>query len=51
MLVLSRCYCDGPDPYCCNVDDAGARQQYDNVYGQQAFAFVKKRTNAMKTTA
>jgi acetylxylan esterase len=33
-------YCDAPDPYCCNGNDANAHQQYGNKYGQAALKFI-----------
>ncbi|RDL38762.1 putative acetyl xylan esterase (Axe1) [Venustampulla echinocandica] len=39
-------YCDSPDPYCCNGNDANAHQQYGNKYGQQALAFIKSKITA-----
>ncbi|KAH6662343.1 acetyl xylan esterase II precursor, partial [Halenospora varia] len=33
-------YCDSPDPYCCNGNDANAHQQYGNKYGQAALTFI-----------
>ncbi|POS69709.1 acetylxylan esterase [Diaporthe helianthi] len=34
-------YCDGPDPYCCNGNNAATHNNYGSVYGSQALAFVK----------
>lgn len=41
-----KSYCDSPDPYCCNGNDANAHQQYGNKYGQQALAFIKSKITA-----
>ncbi|KAG4428172.1 carbohydrate esterase [Cadophora sp. M221] len=39
-------YCDSPDPYCCNGNDANAHQQYGNKYGQAALTFIKSKLTA-----
>ncbi|KAL0945273.1 hypothetical protein HGRIS_000784 [Hohenbuehelia grisea] len=39
-------YCDSPDPYCCNGNDANAHQQYANKYGSNALTFIKNKVNA-----
>ncbi|GIZ37994.1 hypothetical protein CKM354_000142100 [Cercospora kikuchii] len=38
-----RSYCDAPDPYCCNGNNAATHQAYGQVYGQQALQFVKSK--------
>ncbi|CAI6078836.1 unnamed protein product [Clonostachys chloroleuca] len=40
---LVKSYCDAADPYCCNGNDANHHQQYVNIYGQQALAFIKSK--------
>ncbi|VUC21182.1 unnamed protein product [Clonostachys rosea] len=40
---LIQSYCDAADPYCCNGNDANHHQQYVNIYGQQALAFIKSK--------
>jgi acetylxylan esterase len=40
---LIQSYCDAPDPYCCNGNDANSHQQYVNKYGQQALTFIKSK--------
>ncbi|KAF9052083.1 Acetylxylan esterase At 0.90 angstrom resolution [Panaeolus papilionaceus] len=39
-------YCDSPDPYCCNGNDANAHQQYGNKYGQAALSFIRSKVSA-----
>lgn len=39
-------YCDSADPYCCTGNDANHHQQYGNLYGQQALAFVKSKLSS-----
>ncbi|KAL2168935.1 hypothetical protein VTG60DRAFT_6705 [Thermothelomyces hinnuleus] len=41
-----KSYCDAQDPYCCNGNDANHHQQYVNIYGQQALAFIKSKLGA-----
>lgn len=38
-----KSYCDGPDPYCCNGNNAQTHNQYAQVYGSQAVAFVNSK--------
>jgi acetylxylan esterase len=40
---LIQSYCDSPDPYCCNGNNANHHQQYVNIYGQQALNFIKSK--------
>lgn len=39
-------YCDSPDPYCCNGNDANHHQQYGNLYMDQILEFVNARLSA-----
>ncbi|KAL7946388.1 family 5 carbohydrate esterase [Trichoderma barbatum] len=39
-------YCDGPDPYCCNGNDASVHQGYGQKYGQQALAFINSKLSS-----
>ncbi|KAK6352960.1 hypothetical protein TWF696_004951 [Orbilia brochopaga] len=39
-------YCDAPDPYCCNGNNAQVHQGYGQTYGQQALAFVRSKLNS-----
>ncbi|KAL0945263.1 hypothetical protein HGRIS_000774 [Hohenbuehelia grisea] len=39
-------YCDSPDPYCCNGNDANAHQQYTSQYGSNALTFIKNKVDA-----
>ncbi|KAL4959226.1 cutinase [Aspergillus stella-maris] len=34
-------YCDSPDPYCCNGNDAATHQGYGSEYGSDALQFVQ----------
>ncbi|CEL11597.1 Putative Acetylxylan esterase [Aspergillus calidoustus] len=34
-------YCDGPDPYCCNGNNAATHNGYGGVYGQAALQFIR----------
>ena len=43
---IIQSYCDAADPYCCNGNDANAHQQYVNIYGGQALAFIKSKLTA-----
>ncbi|PGH17892.1 hypothetical protein AJ79_00791 [Helicocarpus griseus UAMH5409] len=36
-------YCDSPDPYCSNGNNAQTHQSYVSVYGQQALEFVNSK--------
>ncbi|PGH01951.1 hypothetical protein AJ80_08933 [Polytolypa hystricis UAMH7299] len=36
-------YCDAPDPYCSNGNNARIDQSYGQVYGQQALDFVNSK--------
>ncbi|KAK2806344.1 hypothetical protein FQN51_007388 [Onygenales sp. PD_10] len=36
-------YCDQPDPYCSNGNNAQVHQGYGQVYGQQALEFVNSK--------
>ncbi|KAI1644818.1 carbohydrate esterase family 5 protein [Daldinia loculata] len=40
-------YCDAEDPYCSNGNDAQHHQQYVQIYGQQALAFVKQKVGSV----
>ncbi|KAI1500454.1 carbohydrate esterase family 5 protein [Biscogniauxia marginata] len=40
-------YCDSQDPYCSNGNDANHHQQYVQIYGQQALAFVKEKVGSV----
>ncbi|KAL2156786.1 hypothetical protein VTH82DRAFT_1532 [Thermothelomyces myriococcoides] len=42
----AKSYCDAQDPYCCNGNDANHHQQYVNIYGQEALAFIQSKLNA-----
>ncbi|CRK11802.1 hypothetical protein BN1723_009497 [Verticillium longisporum] len=33
-------YCDAPDPFCCDGNDAVRHQQYGTIYGAEALTFV-----------
>ncbi|KAL4738925.1 cutinase [Aspergillus similis] len=35
-------YCDSPDPYCCNGNDAATHNGYGSEYGQDALQFVQR---------
>ncbi|KAJ2898847.1 hypothetical protein MKZ38_003606 [Zalerion maritima] len=39
-------YCDSPDPYCCNGNDANHHQQYGTIYGADAIDFIKSKIDA-----
>lgn len=39
-------YCDAPDPYCCNGNDANHHQQYGNLYMDQILEFVNARLSS-----
>ncbi|EHK45513.1 uncharacterized protein TrAtP1_002886 [Trichoderma atroviride] len=39
-------YCDSPDPYCCQGNDASAHGAYVNVYGQNAISFIESKLNS-----
>lgn len=39
-------YCDSPDPYCCQGNDASAHGAYVNVYGQSAISFIEAKLNS-----
>jgi len=39
-------YCDAPDPYCCNGNNAQAHQAYANKYGSAALAFINNKLNS-----
>jgi acetylxylan esterase len=43
---IIQSYCDSQDPYCCNGNDANHHQQYVNLYGNQALAFIKSKLTA-----
>jgi len=43
-------YCDSPDPYCCNGNDANSHQQYGAKYGQAALTFIKSKLAAAPGT-
>ncbi|KAF1925489.1 carbohydrate esterase family 5 protein [Didymella exigua CBS 183.55] len=43
---IIQSYCDAADPYCCDGSDADAHQQYVNVYGDRALAFIKSKVTA-----
>ncbi|KAH7255211.1 cutinase [Fusarium redolens] len=36
-------YCDSQDPFCCNGNDSNHHQQYVNIYGKDALAFVNSK--------
>ncbi|EGU73779.1 hypothetical protein FOXB_15687 [Fusarium oxysporum f. sp. conglutinans Fo5176] len=36
-------YCDSQDPFCCNGNDSNHHQQYVNIYGKEALAFVNSK--------
>ncbi|KAF2717302.1 carbohydrate esterase family 5 protein [Polychaeton citri CBS 116435] len=38
-----RSYCDAPDPYCCNGNNATVHQGYGQEYGQAALKFVNSK--------
>ncbi|KAI2785223.1 carbohydrate esterase family 5 protein [Daldinia loculata] len=42
-----KSYCDAEDPYCSNGNDAQHHQQYVQIYGQQALAFVKQKVGSI----
>ncbi|KAI1106296.1 carbohydrate esterase family 5 protein [Jackrogersella minutella] len=42
-----KSYCDSQDPYCSNGNDAQHHQQYVQIYGQQALAFVKEKVGSV----
>ncbi|KAI0858208.1 cutinase-domain-containing protein [Xylaria cubensis] len=44
--AIIKSYCDAPDPYCCNGNDANAHQQYVTKYGSQALAFIKSKLSS-----
>ncbi|KKA30377.1 hypothetical protein TD95_001007 [Thielaviopsis punctulata] len=39
-------YCDSQDPYCSKGNDAQHHQEYAQIYGSQALAFVKSKVDA-----
>ncbi|KAL5357700.1 cutinase-domain-containing protein [Aspergillus floccosus] len=39
-------YCDGPDPYCCNGNNAATHNGYGAEYGQAALTFVKSKLSS-----
>ncbi|KAL3423002.1 acetyl xylan esterase [Phlyctema vagabunda] len=41
-----KSYCDAPDPYCCNGNNANVHQGYGTEYGQAALTFVQSQLNA-----
>ncbi|KAL7954780.1 carbohydrate esterase family 5 protein [Trichoderma compactum] len=43
-------YCDAPDPYCCNGNDANTHQGYGQEYGQQALAFINSKLSSGGST-
>ncbi|OTA61923.1 carbohydrate esterase family 5 protein [Hypoxylon sp. EC38] len=42
-----KSYCDAEDPYCSNGNNAQHHQQYVQIYGQQALAFVKQKVGSV----
>ncbi|XDG00813.1 hypothetical protein ABKA04_000428 [Annulohypoxylon sp. FPYF3050] len=42
-----KSYCDAEDPYCSNGNNAQHHQQYVQIYGQQALAFVKEKVGSV----
>ncbi|KAJ6554267.1 Acetylxylan esterase At 0.90 angstrom resolution [Mycena capillaripes] len=40
-------YCDAPDPFCCNGNNAATHQGYATEYGAVALTFVKNKVNAL----
>ncbi|KAJ7099464.1 Acetylxylan esterase At 0.90 angstrom resolution [Mycena belliarum] len=40
-------YCDAPDPFCCNGNNAATHQGYAVEFGAAALTFVKNKVNAM----
>ncbi|KAL5116243.1 hypothetical protein ACEQ8H_005908 [Pleosporales sp. CAS-2024a] len=43
---IIQSYCDSQDPYCCTGNDANHHQQYVQIYGSQALAFIKTKVTA-----
>ncbi|KKO99737.1 acetylxylan esterase 2 precursor [Trichoderma harzianum] len=39
-------YCDSPDPYCCQGNNASAHGAYVNIYGQNAISFIESKLNS-----
>jgi len=39
-------YCDAPDPFCCNGDNATVHQGYGQEYGAVALKFVQEKLDA-----
>ncbi|EEY21781.1 acetylxylan esterase [Verticillium alfalfae VaMs.102] len=37
-------YCDAPDPFCCNGNDAVRHQQYGTIFGAEALTFVNSKS-------
>ncbi|OTB20587.1 carbohydrate esterase family 5 protein [Daldinia sp. EC12] len=42
-----KSYCDAEDPYCSNGNNAQHHQQYVQIYGQQALAFVRQKVGSV----
>ncbi|KAK6950063.1 hypothetical protein Daesc_008386 [Daldinia eschscholtzii] len=42
-----KSYCDAEDLYCSNGNNAQHHQQYIQIYGQQALAFVKQKVGSI----
>ena len=39
-------FCDAPDPFCCNGNNATVHEGYGTEYGQQALTFINAKLSA-----